>query len=198
MVVFAVQNVIADPPFSKTDLVSCRNLLIYLGPELQKKVFSLFHYSLKTDGFLFLGTSETVGEASDLFSAVDRKWKLYKRKDTGPGITMDHMPLLPRDSVHQPDTGPLKTTSKLTYREVAEKIMLDTYSPAGVIINEKSEILYVHGRTGKYLEHVSGEFSGNIMEIAREGLKFELATAIRKSVTDKKEVRRENLRKNQW
>jgi two-component system, chemotaxis family, CheB/CheR fusion protein len=194
MVVFAVQNVIADPPFSKTDLISCRNLLIYLGPEPQKKVFSLFYYSLKNNGFLFLGTSETVGEASNLFSAVDRKWKLYKRKDTGSGITMDHIPFLPRDSVHQPDMESLKTISKLTYREAAEKILLDTYSPAGVIINEKSEILYVHGRTGKYLEHLSGEFSRNIMEIAREGLKYELASAIRKSVTDKKEVRRENIR----
>ena len=195
MVVFAVQNVIADPPFSKTDLITCRNLLIYLGPELQKKALSLFHYSLKNGGFLFLGTSETIGTSVDLFSAVDRKWKLYKRKDTGLGITVDHqMPHLPYDRAHQPDTGSLKATSKLAYREAAEKIMLDTYSPAGVIINEKSEILYVHGRTGKYLEHLSGEFSRNIMEIAREGLKYELASAIRKSVTDKKEVRRENIR----
>ncbi|MGO9119290.1 MAG: CheR family methyltransferase [Desulfomonilaceae bacterium] len=194
IVVFAVQNVIADPPFSKTDLVSCRNLLIYFGPEPQKKVFALFHYSLKTDGYLFLGTSETVGGASDLFSAVDRKWKLYKRKDKGPGITVGHhMPHLPYDRVHQPDMASLKTTSKVTYREVAEKIMLDKYSPAGVIINEKGEILYVHGRTGKYMEHVSGEFSGNILGMAREGLKFELAAATRKAVTEKKEVRREKL-----
>ena len=83
MVVFAVQNVIADPPFSKTDFISCRNLLIYLGPELQKKVFALFHYSLKTDGYLFLGTSETIGEASGLFSAVDRKWKLVQAQGQG-------------------------------------------------------------------------------------------------------------------
>ncbi len=194
MVVFAVQNVLADPPFSKIDLISCRNLLIYLGPEAQKKLFSLFHYSLKTDGYLFLSSSETVGEASDLFSAVDRKWKLYKRKDTRPGIMVDHrMPHSPHDRAHQLDMGSLKTTSKLTYREVAEKIMLDTYSPAGVMINEQGEILYVHGRTGKYLEHVSGEFSGNILGMAREGLKFELAAAIRKAITEKKEIRRERL-----
>ena len=82
-VVFALQNVISDPPFSKIDLISCRNLLIYLGSELQKKVLPLFHYSLKKEGFLFLGSSETIGEFSDYFSVMDRKWKLFKRKDTG-------------------------------------------------------------------------------------------------------------------
>ncbi len=82
MVVFALQNVITDPPFSKIDLISCRNLLIYLGSELQKKVLPLFHYSLRKDGFLFLGSSETIGEFSDYFSVMDRKWKLFKRKET--------------------------------------------------------------------------------------------------------------------
>ena len=82
MIVFAVQNVISDPPFSKMDLISCRNLLIYLGGELQKKVLPLFHYSLRKGGFLFLGSSETIGELSDYFSVVDRKWKLFQRKDT--------------------------------------------------------------------------------------------------------------------
>ena len=103
------------------------------------------------------------------------------------------MPHLPYDRARQPDVASLKTTSKLTYREVAEKIMLNTYSPAGVIINEKGDVLYVHGRTGKYMEHVSGEFSGNIVGMAREGLKFELAAAMRKAVTEKKGVRREQL-----
>ncbi len=108
--------------------------------------FSLFHCSLKTGGYLFLGSSEAFGEASDLFSAFGRKWILYRRKERGPGITVDHhMPRLPYDRAHNPDMGSLKTTSRLTYREAAEKIMLDMYSPAGVMINEKNEKLYVPG-----------------------------------------------------
>ena len=194
MVVFAVQNVIADPPFSKIDLVTCRNLLIYLGPELQKKVLSLFHYALKQDGFLFLGSSETVNETLKLFSAVDRKWKIYKRKGTVSQLIENiHVPLFTRGEIAQQNSDSRETPSKITYRETAEKIILDNYSPSGVIINEQGEILYIQGRTGKYLEHVSGEFSGDIVGMSRQGLKFELAAAIRKAKTENTEVRRENL-----
>ena len=94
--IFAVQNVITDPPFSKIDLISCRNLLIYMGSELQKGILPIFHYSLAKGGFLFLGTAETVGEFSDLFAPVDRKWKIFRRKDTEPtgAIPMGLPPVL--------------------------------------------------------------------------------------------------------
>jgi two-component system, chemotaxis family, CheB/CheR fusion protein len=195
--VFALQNVISDPPFSKIDLISCRNLLIYLGSELQKKVLPLFHYSLKKEGFLFLGSSETIGEFSDYFSVVDRKWKLYKRKDTG--IAQDkafdlHSPTVTDrrvDAQVARHGAPMRGTN---YREVAEKTILKSYGPTGVVINEKSEVLYIHGRAGKYLEPPSGEFTGNILAMAREGLKLELATALRKVVTQKTEIRTEHVR----
>jgi len=190
-VVFALQNVITDPPFSKIDLISCRNLLIYLGPELQKRVLPLFHYSLKKEGFLFLGTSETIGEFSDYFSIVDRKEKLFKRKETNlvrGDILNFHAPTTTDRRVDAQvlrHVGPMRATN---YRDVAERIIRESYGPTGVIINEKSEVLYIHGRAGKYLEPPSGEFTGDIVAMAREGLRLELATAIRKVSVLKTEI----------
>jgi two-component system CheB/CheR fusion protein len=196
-VVFALQNVTTDPPFSKIDLISCRNLLIYLGPELQKRVLPLFHYSLKKDGFLFLGTSETIGEFSDYFSIVDRKGKLFKRKETNivRGDILDfHAPTTTDrrvDAQVSRHLGPMRATS---YREVAERIIRESYGPTAVIINEKSEVLYIHGRAGKYLEPPSGEFTGDILAMAREGMRLELATAIRKVSVLKAEIRTPHIR----
>jgi two-component system, chemotaxis family, CheB/CheR fusion protein len=197
MVVFALQNVIADPPFSKTDLISCRNLLIYLGPEVQKKVLRLFHYSLNKDGFLFLGSSETIGDGTNLFSPLDRKWKVFRRKHSGllDGRIHEFHAAHPATPEVAPDEeGPPKILPRAGYREVVEKVILQSYGPAGVIINEKYEILYVHGRTGKYLEIISGGFSGNILGMAREGLKLELASTIRQAIAQNKEIRCERLR----
>ncbi|MEI9478695.1 MAG: chemotaxis protein CheB, partial [Deltaproteobacteria bacterium] len=196
-VVFALQNVITDPPFSKIDLISCRNLLIYLGPELQKRVLPLFHYSLKKEGFLFLGTSETIGEFSDYFSIVDRKEKLFKRKETNlvrGDILNFHAPTTTDRRVDAQvlrHVGPMRATN---YREVAERIIRESYGPTAVIINEKSEVLYIHGRAGKYLEPASGEFTGDILAMAREGLRLELATAIRKVSVLKTEISTPHIR----
>jgi two-component system CheB/CheR fusion protein len=197
MVVFAEQNVIEDPPFSKMDLISCRNLLIYMGPELQKRVLPLFHYSLKQGGVLFLGNSETVGEFVDLFSTLDRKWKLYQRK----GVAAAHRPAL--DFPTPPFMDDIRATRaveaatrgrKLSVRELAEKALLQHYTPACVIINERCEVLYIHGRTGQYLEPASGEASLNILRMAREGLRLELTTAIRRVIAHKAPVRYLDLR----
>jgi len=196
-VVFALQNVIRDPPFSKIDLISCRNFLIYLGPELQKKALHLFHYSLRKEGFLLLGSSETLGEFSGHFSVVDRKWKLYTRKDTDltrRQVLDIHAPTATDrriDAQMAVHVAPLRATN---YREVAEKIILESYSPTGVIVSEKSEVLYIHGRAGKYLEPPSGEYTGDILSLAREGLKLELATSLRKAFLQKSEVRTEHVR----
>jgi len=196
-VVFAIQNVISDPPFSKIDLISCRNLLIYLGSELQKKVLPLFHYSLKKEGFLFLGSSETIGEFSDHFSVMDRKWKLFKGKDTDltqRQVLDIHAPTATDrrvDAQMARHVPPLRGTN---YRDVAEKIIRESYGPTGVIVNEKSEVLYIHGRAGKYLEPPSGEYTGNILSLAREGLKLDLATSLRKALAQKIEVRTEHVR----
>ncbi len=197
MVVFALQNVIADPPFSKTDLVSCRNLLIYLGADVQKKVLSLFHYSLKNGGILLLGSSETIGDFTNLFSTFERKWKIYRRKDSSlPHGKMPEMkaPGLVPYTVGGQDTGCARIPRKAGYCEIAEKVLLERYGPPGVLINEKGDVLYVHGRTGKYLEIKAGEFSGNLVGMARQGLKLELASTIREAMTKKGGVLHEKLR----
>jgi two-component system CheB/CheR fusion protein len=199
MVVFALQNVITDPPFSRIDLVTCRNLLIYLGAELQKKVLPLFHYALNRHAFLFLGSSESIGEFTDLFSPLDRKWKLYTRKDAGSGREVFpylHTPTVTDRRITAPATGYTSSTEIPTHREVVEKLIMESYGPAGVLINEKEEILYIHGRTGKYLEPASGEFTAknSILDMARPGLKIELAQSIRKVVKGKTEIRSDRLR----
>jgi two-component system CheB/CheR fusion protein len=173
MVVFAEQNVIEDPPFSKMDLISCRNLLIYMGPELQKKVLPLFHYSLRQKGVLFLGNSESVGEFVDLFGTLDRKWKLYQRKGSvaapRPALDFPRPPFLD-DLVDTRGAAVGTRENKLSVRELAERALLQHYTPACAIVNEQCEVLYIHGRSGKYLEPASGEASLNILRMAREGL----------------------------
>jgi len=191
LVVFAVQNVVEDPPFSRIDLISCRNLLIYMEPELQKKVVPLFHYALKQDGFLLLGNSESIGEFVDLFAALDRKWKLYQRKggSTPRPVTLDFpSPLLTREETPRRGAKAGEGVAQVDYRELAQQALLAHYTPACAIINERCEVLYIHGRAGKYLEPASGEASLNIMRMAREGLRLELTTAIRKAVAQKEAV----------
>jgi two-component system CheB/CheR fusion protein len=193
LVIFAPQNVIKDPPFTKLDLISCRNLLIYLGQESQKKLLPLFHYSLKPGGILFLGTSETIGRYVDLFSVGDKKWKFYKRTDSAHSVqAMVEFPAGPAR-----DEGPgvlIKEPTTSSTSQLVEKILLEDYAPPCVIINNKGDIVYIHGRTGKYLEPAPGEAHLNIQDMAREGLKLELPTAIRKAVSRKSDVTYEGLR----
>ena len=187
MVVFAVQNVIKDPPFTKLDLLCCRNLLIYLDSGMQKKLLPLFHYSLKPDGILFLGTSETIGEFMDLFLVVDKKWKVFRCKDSTVATKkMVEFPAM----VSETNEGLTKDKKPVELRvaQMAEKVLLENFVPPSVIINERGEILYIHGRTGKYLEPAPGEASLNIFEMVREGLKLELPSAIRKVISQKTEV----------
>ena len=198
MVVFALQNVITDPPFSRIDLVTCRNLLIYLNAELQKKVMPLFHYALNQHGFLFLGSSENIGKFTDLFSVLDRKWRLSTRSDRESGresVLHFHRPTVTDLRITAPATGDPTAVERPGRREVVEKLIIENYGPAGVLVNERGEILYIHGRTGKYLEPASGEFTANnnILDMARQGLKIELAQSIRKAVTRNTEIRSDRL-----
>ncbi|MEW6533729.1 MAG: chemotaxis protein CheB [Thermodesulfobacteriota bacterium] len=198
MVVFAVQNVITDPPFSKLDLISCRNLLIYMGAELQKKVLPIFHYSLRRGGFLFLGTSETVGEFSDLFNSVDRKWKIFQRKETEAPVPIGvEIPALAARAAYlipAADAPVPRPHVRITNQELAERSLLNTYGASGVLINEKGDILYFHGETAKYLNPPVGEATFNALGMAREALKLEVANAIRKAVATKEAVRKDRIR----
>lgn len=199
MLVFSEQNVIKDPPFSKLDLISCRNLLIYLNADLQKKLIPLFHYALNPGGFLFLGTSETVGEFQDLFALLDRKLKLYQRKEDLfgaqlPGLGRFLPPIAaPDGSLH---AGPKAAyPKKLPLRELTEQTLLQEIFQAGALVNAQGDILYLHGRTGMYLEPTPGESGpNNIVKMAREGLRRDLVTALHKAAGIKQTVRCTGLR----
>jgi two-component system CheB/CheR fusion protein len=197
LVVFAVQNVAEDPPFSRIDLISCRNLLIYMEPVLQKEVVSLFHYALQQEGFLLLGNSESIGEFVDLFAALDRKWKLYQRKGgIAPRAVMFDFPrpLAMKGKMPGREARVDEGAAPIDYRELAQQALLAHYAPACAIINERGEVLYIHGSAGKYLEPATGEASLNILRMAREGLRLELTTAIRKAVAQKEAILYRGLR----
>ena len=199
MLVFSEQNVIKDPPFSKLDLISCRNLLIYMGGELQKKLLPLFHYALNPGGFLFLGTSETVGEFDDLFSGLDRKLKLYQRRDNlhSARMSLDRFlpPMTALDVALPRVARKAAEAAKLPLRELTEQALLQQVVPAGALVNGQGDILYLHGRTGMYLEPAPGEAGvSNILKMAREGLRRDLTTALHKATLGKETVRQPGLR----
>lgn len=200
MLVFSEQNVIKDPPFSKLDCIVCRNLLIYMGGDLQQKLIPLFHYALNPGGFLFLGTSETVGEFGDLFTTIDRKLKLYQRKDSLHGrhpVAMGRF-LPPRPLLGTALSRPAAKEidpAKLPLRELTEQALLKQFAPAGVLINARGDILYFHGRTGQYLEPSPGEAGvNNILKMAREGLRRGLCTSLHKAHSSGKPHRNKGLR----
>ena len=181
-VIFATQNLIQDPPFTRVDLISCRNFLIYLSAELQKEIFPQFHYALNPGGILFLGTSESIGLFDDLFSAIDKKWKIYQRKDSRVNLPLSKFSLLPMGN-GESSPSPLKSLgTEFQTGNIArqiERLLLDRYTPVSVIINEYGKIVYIHGRTGKYLEPSTGLSSWNIIEMAREGLRLPLVSSLR-------------------
>jgi two-component system, chemotaxis family, CheB/CheR fusion protein len=198
MLVFSEQDVIKDPPFSRMDLISCRNLLIYMGGELQKKLIPLFHYALNPDGVLFLGTSETVGEFVNLFATLDRKFKLYQRKDDVPGAyrpAIGRVPLPAAEGWAVPrPAGKARVDNMTQLREITERALLQQYAPVGALVNESGEILYLHGRTGLYLEPAPGEAGMNILKMAREGLRRELTSALHKAIAHKEPVHHPGIR----
>ena len=201
MLVFSEQDLIKDPPFSKLDLICCRNLLIYLGAELQKRILPLFHYALKPGGFLFLGTSESIGEQSGLFTVVDRKTKLYRRAED---LHQGQRAALARfvspmtaigASLLSPAGGKKAFPVKIPLRELTEQALLQQIAPVGALVSGQGDILYLHGRTGLYLEPASGEAGvSNILTMAREGLRLPLATSLRRAALTRETVRAPGLR----
>ena len=188
IVVFAPQNVIMDPPFTKVDLLICRNLLIYLTPEIQKKLLPLFHYSLSPGGFLFLGSAETVGAFTDLFTPLDGKMRLFRKRDSVIGaepveFPSSFFPALARTRVQLLTQKPAPSVQTL-----AEQLLLAHYAPAAALTSDKGDIFYISGRTGKYLEPAAGKANWNIFAMAREGLRYELTVAFQKALRQKDAV----------
>ncbi|MEI6634747.1 MAG: chemotaxis protein CheB [Chlamydiota bacterium] len=200
MIVFSEQDVIKNPPFSKIDLISCRNLLIYMNVDLQKKLIPLFYYALSPGGFLFLGASETVGENDDLFSAMDRKWRLYQRKEDIHSARRAALgrflpPMTAIDATFARANGKTAFPVKLPLRALTETALLQQAAPAAALVNGQGDILYLHGRTGLYLEPTPGEAGvSNILKMAREGLRRDLATVLHKAAAGKETVRYPGLR----
>lgn len=195
MVVFAVQDLIKDPPFSKLDIVSCRNVLIYMGGVLQKRVLNLFHYALNANGIMFLGSSETVGEATDMFAVLDKKWKIFRarRVEMLPVAAIElRQPLIPMERARH-GALPAAAAQAVNVGDFTERLLLERYSPPCCVVNEKGDILYIHGKTGKYLEPASGKATLNIVEMAREGIRIEIRTGLRKASAQKKDVIYEGL-----
>jgi two-component system CheB/CheR fusion protein len=196
MIVFSEQDIIKDPPFSKLDLLSCRNVLIYMDRELQKKLIPLFHYALNPGGFLVLGPSEAVGEFENVFDTLDRKSKLYRKKDVSKGLLPIGTFIPPRleSTETKRPFGKVSIESKPQLRELIEQTMLQYYAPDGVLVNQRGDILYIHGHTGMYLEPAPGEAGLNILKMAREGLRQELATDLYKAVVNKEPIFHPGLR----
>ena len=189
MVVFSLQNVIKDPPFSRLDLVSCRNLMIYMDSILQKKIIPLFHYTLNPGGILFLGTSESIGEHTDFFEPINSKWKIFERKkglsEMIPAYSTE-MAYPARQRIESDKKG--NPPGESAIREMAERAILDEYAPAGVLINDRYEILHFVGKTDRFLAPPTGKPSFNILNMARDDLKPPLTTALYKSVREKTDV----------
>jgi two-component system, chemotaxis family, CheB/CheR fusion protein len=193
--VFARQNLTKDPPFSKLDLISCRNVMIYLGSMLQRKVMSIFHYALRSDGQLLLGASETIGSFTDLFTVTDRKHKFYRKRAGAARPPVDfqapQMPPRERNGQQQQIDEEPGTPANI-FRE-ADRVLLGRFSPAGVLINDSMEILQFRGRTSAFLEPAPGAASFNLLKMAREGLLAELRTAIHNARKKGTPARRERV-----
>ncbi|SEL28271.1 two-component system, chemotaxis family, CheB/CheR fusion protein [Maribacter orientalis] len=186
-IIFAEHNLIKDPPFSKQDLVSCRNLLIYLNQEAQKRVFTIFHYALKPDGILFLGSSESLGEFASIFEAIDRKNKIFRHKNVVATKVPDISQLFREQSrIVSENSLPIKLKPRENLAGVTERLLLARYAPACAIINNEGDAVYFSGNTGKYLQPSPGEAKLHIVDMAREGLKTDLRALIVKVRKSKK------------
>jgi two-component system, chemotaxis family, CheB/CheR fusion protein len=208
MVVFARQNVISDAPFSRMDLISCRNLLIYLEPALQKKLFPTFHYALKPGGFLCLGASESVGGFTELFESVDKKHRIYAKKATATPAF--HLPV--RKERDEPRTAASRHARKsprlpaapggavegfreeLNAQREADRVSVNQFAPPAVLISADLQILQFRGATGAYLEPPTGKATLDVLKMARQGLMLPLRATINKARKDNKTVRADNVR----
>lgn len=183
MVIFAPQNMAQDPPFTKLDLLLCRNVLIYFGPELQKKLLALFHYTLIPGGILFLGNSETIGATTHLFEALDSKSRIYRRIESPPqALSVDFPTHYKR--VTSDDAVSLTPPTK-NLQSLADQLLLREFAPAAVLVNTSGDIIYICGRTGRYLEPAAGKANWNVYAMARNGLRHALSTALQQVVRDK-------------
>lgn len=194
MVIFATQNLIMDPPFTKLDLLSCRNLLIYLTADVQKKLIPLFHYSLSPGGFLVQGSAETVGEYTDLFCQFSPKSRIFRRTES---VLRSELISFPSSFSGARATLPSIAPSPkppASLQSLADQLILQSYAPSAVITSDKGDIFYVSGRTGKYLEPAAGKANWNLFAMIRDELRLDVTTAFQKALRQKECVLLEGLK----
>jgi two-component system CheB/CheR fusion protein len=189
LVVFAVQDLLADPPFSRLDMVSCRNLLIYLEPDTQQRLISLFHFTLREGGYLFLGSAETVGRHQELFTTISKKWRIYRRR--GPTRhDMVHFPITRESPTRFMVPGPPGSTDpSVSAADVARRALLDRHAPVSVLVDADGRVLYFHGSTGLYLENPTGEPTRDLFALVKGGLGPRLRIAVEDALREKQPVK---------
>jgi two-component system CheB/CheR fusion protein len=192
MLAFAQQNIIADPPFTKLDVLLCRNLLIYLNATLQKQLFPMLHYSLKPGGLLLLGTSESIGTHAELFTCIDKRSRLHRRGESAPENYVAALPgaysaRLPIGAERAVTEEPVASGLD----RVAARMLLRDLVPPTVLVRSRGDVVYVHGKTGQFLEPAEGsQPRGNIFNMARDGLQIHLLAAMRRAASGEACVRR--------
>ncbi len=187
-IVFSEQNLISDPPFSKLNIISCRNLLIYLESDVQSRVIELFHFSLVPSGYLQLGNSETIGKQEDIFQVISKKWRLFKRLDSAQR-RRPHFPILPSNRQGRFTIPDINLSSKpIRIAELVSKALLDKYAPSAVLTNRKHEVLYHYGNTVDYLSYPTGESTNDLYLLARKGLVTRLRGAMHKAIKDDHDI----------
>lgn len=196
-IVFALQDIAGDPPFTKIDLISCRNVLIYMEPDLQKKVVSLFHYSLNPGGMLFLGSSESIGVRTDLFRTVDNKWKFFQAKPARgkEALLREGFTFWPTDRTQVKDHVP-RPAKKDDLEAFAHSALLSECAPPAIIVDIKGDILYIYGDMTKYLTPSPGHAGLNIEQMAREGLRFSMRSALMAAASHQRKAVYRNVRVN--
>ncbi|WP_395076248.1 chemotaxis protein CheB [Flavobacterium sp.] len=189
--VFATHNFLKDPPFSNVDFISCRNVLIYMEPYLQKKAFTTFHYALNSDGFLLLGKSETISSLPDHFIAVGKKEKLYTKNNAQNKVSFVANQFI--DADNELNTNNKTKNMQTDFQKTADDIILNNYTPSGVVVNEAMDIVHFRGKTNNYLEQLSGKPTHNLLQMAKTGLAFELRNILYKAKKAKTPVVKENI-----
>ncbi|MDB5363310.1 MAG: chemotaxis protein CheR [Rhodospirillales bacterium] len=191
--VFSAHSLIRDPPFSRLDLVSCRNLLIYFSADLQNQVIPIFHYALQPNGFLFFGLSENVTQHADLFAPIDKKHRIFRRRDHLPRRPPLPLRIPGLASVTRPDPHRHSNAGSLNLRQTAENHLLEHHTPAYVVVNRDHDIVYYSAGTGKYLEAAAGMPNRQILAVARKGLRLELRMALREANETRRSAMRERI-----
>jgi two-component system CheB/CheR fusion protein len=180
-IIFARQNIISDPPFTKLDILCCRNLLIYFTAKLQEQLIPLFHYALKTDGVLLLGSADTPGHFNELFAPMHGASRIYRRLEASIHRVANYFPTRVTSVSAPPASEPSHPFMNGNLQSQVEQQLLKKHAPAAVLLNVHGDILYIHGRTGAYLEPAAGKANWNIHAMAREGLRHELADLLKRA-----------------